>query len=169
MGEGLKKGKTGRQKGCIPWNKGKTGVYSEETLRKIGLPHKGVSPFEGHNWGPVKCKKCGKNHGIHPRIGTHDTPETLLKLSKIRTGRKLTPEWKENISLGFLHRAKETVRKLYNLPETAKFVPVSVSEHNFARRVLIEGKPGDGLISGWDEDIPEFKKEKRGIIRMVQE
>lgn len=29
--------KIGRQKGCIPWNKGKTGIYSQETIEKIRI------------------------------------------------------------------------------------------------------------------------------------
>lgn len=180
------KGKTGRQKGCIPWNKGKTGIYSKETLRKIGLAHIGKSPFEGHNWGPDKCKKCGKNHGIPPMTGTHFSPETCLKLSLVRRGRKLTEEWKKNIGLAmrasekfhyamYLYglarviTAMETVREMYDLPETAKFIPVSVSEHIFARRVLIQGKPGDGLISNWEENTPDWKKKEKSILRLIGE
>ena len=61
--------------------------------------------MKGHNWYGL-CKKCGKSHGKPPLLGTHASAETRLKQSKVRKGRKLTPEWKRNIRLAIVNSEK---------------------------------------------------------------
>lgn len=59
------------KKGCIPWNKGKTGIYSEETLRKIGtasigriLPDEHKKKIANSMKGKQNClgNKLSENH-----------------------------------------------------------------------------------------------------------
>jgi len=72
----LRKQWSNSHKGSIPWNKGRTGIYSEETLRKIA---------EG-----------GKNQkGIKKKPLTEDQKN---RISKTLIGRKLSKKHKENIS-----------------------------------------------------------------------
>lgn len=58
------------RKGCIPWNKGKTGLLSSETRAKIGKFH----------------------------LGKHRSDETKLKISIANKGRKLSPEHYEKFT-----------------------------------------------------------------------
>ena len=64
-----------------PWHKGRTGVYSQEALRKIGEKSKGRNI--------KKCDKCscfiGKTKG-------HDCIEIAKKISKKLTGRRIPKE-----------------------------------------------------------------------------
>jgi len=59
------------------WNEGKTGVYSEETLKKMSESHKGKTTW-------IK--------------GKHHTKETLKKMSDAKKGKSLSKEHKKNIS-----------------------------------------------------------------------
>ena len=90
--------KTEFKKDSIPWNKGKTGIYSEETLKRI---KEGVSKaLKGH---VVTEKTKGlisiANKGTIPWIqGLHHSKKTKLKLSKANRGEK-NHFWKGGISL----------------------------------------------------------------------
>ena len=61
-----------RKKGRIPWNKGKTGIYSEETKRKMGESNKG------------KIRMFSEEH--------------RKKLSEVLKGRTFSEEWRMKIS-----------------------------------------------------------------------
>ena len=52
---------TGKIKGRIPWNKGKIGVYTEETKKKISMSHRGKIVSE-----KTKEKLRQINKGKHP-------------------------------------------------------------------------------------------------------
>lgn len=58
---------------------------------------------KGHNYG--LCKKCGKNHGPHPRLGMHNSEEMKKKASKSLKGRTA---WNE----GLTKETDERVRKM---------------------------------------------------------
>lgn len=61
-------------KGRLVWNKGKTGVYSKETLEKMSKIHK------------------GKQMGIdNPFYKKHHSKETKLKMSKAKKGKHFLP------------------------------------------------------------------------------
>ena len=78
------------------WNKGKIGIYSEETKRKIGLCHKGKILSEENK------KKLIEGGGM---LGKHHSEETRKKLSEAQ---------KRNPSRGMLGKrhTKETCKKL---------------------------------------------------------
>ena len=85
------------RKGTVPWNKGKKGIYSEETLKKIKEAR--------------KLQPC-------PRKGKKARLETLEKMRKANIGKKLSIETKEKIRLsstGRKHRP-ESIEKLRNRP-----------------------------------------------------
>ena len=57
------------KKGHKPWNKGKTGVYSEEAKRKISEAMKGEN---------------------HPMYGKYHSEEAKRKMSEAKKGRKFS-------------------------------------------------------------------------------
>lgn len=69
----------------IPWNKGKKGIYSEETGRKhpmLGRHHSDATKQK------IREKRVGRYAGEnHPLWGTHRTIETKQKISQNRTGK----------------------------------------------------------------------------------
>ena len=66
-------GKTCFKKGIVPWNKGKTGVYSEERLQQISEQTKA---------------RLAKHH---PMNGKKHTPEAILKIKEARKNQKNLP------------------------------------------------------------------------------
>ena len=105
-----------------PWNKGKTGVYSKETIEKIKEKRKQQVIIHSQ----ATKEKIGKANKGKKRtqetkdklreinLGNKASQKTRSKLSKIRTGRKLSNETKKKI--GDAHRGKivsdETRKKL---------------------------------------------------------
>jgi len=86
-------------KGCVPWNKGKTDVFTKETLAKMSESAKGRIPWNKGNRG-----LCSK--------------ETLAKMSRIHKGKTLSPEHK-----AALHASNSgETHWLYNnpMPESMK-------------------------------------------------
>ena len=140
---------------------------SEETKRKISLA------------------KTGKLRSL----------ETRLKISKSLTGkpsklkgRKMSEEHKRKISEGltgkqhsFLHKLHislglkkhwltvrtTSLRKLYNLPGDVKFFPAKVTDHKFAREVLIEKAKS---YSYYEDNLREslYYYDKNGEVQLVQ-
>ena len=69
------------KKGQVPWNKGKTGIYSEETKRKIS------------------------------RKGSKQSEETKRKLSAVLKGYKHSPETRKNMRKAAQKRFANTKHK----------------------------------------------------------
>lgn len=67
--------------GLIPWNKGKTGVYSEETILKMKISLS--LAFSGEN-NPM----YGKTGEEHPAFGYKHTEESRKKISENQLGEK---------------------------------------------------------------------------------
>lgn len=65
-------------KGLIPWNKGKTGVYSDESLKKMSEARMGTVNSKETREKISKMRKKQKE----PRLGKHHSGETKKKISK---------------------------------------------------------------------------------------
>lgn len=110
-----------KAKGHIPWNKGKKGVYTQETLDKIGAASKGRIPNK-----ETRSKMSEAHMGRPPtNKGISHTPETIAKMSIASTGRKHSEESKEKIRQASLkHRhteeSKQKMREKRYSPESKK-------------------------------------------------
>lgn len=58
--------------------------------------------MKGHNWG--LCRKCGKDHGLHPRLGKPRSEESKKKMSESMKG---IPTWNKGLT-------KETDERVMN-------------------------------------------------------
>jgi hypothetical protein len=74
-------------KGSVPWNRGLTGIHSEESKKKISITHKGKKLSEEHK------KKIGTGNK-----GKIVSEETKKKMSELHKGKKHTEETKEKLS-----------------------------------------------------------------------
>lgn len=94
-------------KGCIPWNKGRTGVYSEETLKNWSIVRKGIKLSEATK------RKMSVNNGRY-WLGRKLTEEHKQKLSDVHKGVKLSEEHKRKIAAAGIGRicSEETRKKL---------------------------------------------------------
>lgn len=70
--------------GDTPWNKGKTGIYSEETLENNRKAHLGIAP---PNKGKSMSEKQKKILSII-KIGTHRSEKTKEKIGRFWKGKK---------------------------------------------------------------------------------
>jgi hypothetical protein len=92
-----------KRKGKSPWNKGKTGIYSEESLKKMSESSKGFIPW-------IKGKKViyseeTRKKLSHIRKRENLSEETLRKMSEIKKGKQAWNKGKKGIS-------EETRKKL---------------------------------------------------------
>ena len=84
------------RKGIAPWNKGKVGVYSEETLLRISQASKGRTFSEEARQKMSKARK-----GRAPwNKGVPHTEETKRRMSEASKGRRHSEETKQKISVG---------------------------------------------------------------------
>ena len=92
------------KKGCIPWNKGQTGIYSKETLRKISESGKGRKHSEDSKK-KISMALIGKKH----------SEESKRKMSENcnpwNTGKKHTMEHRKKQSDGIKNNLPNTVFK----------------------------------------------------------
>ena len=103
---------SGAKKGKSPWNKGKTNIYSEETLRKISearmgtkMPEKtrlkiserskGNKNMLGHKHSEKSKEKMSKSR---LKLGFCHTEETKKTISESHKGKKFTKEHKKKLS-----------------------------------------------------------------------
>lgn len=75
-------------RGHIPWNKGKTGIYSEDTLKIMSNNKKGIQLSDNHKFKISESNKGEKN----PMFGKHHSEESRKKISEARKGQ--TSYWK---------------------------------------------------------------------------
>ena len=120
-------------KGNIPWNKGKTDVYSKETKEamskttfkeghtpwnkgKTGIFSGDKNPFYGKQHSEKTKKKISEiNKGNTYCLGKYPSEETRLKMSKVRKGKQKgenNPAWKGGVTpLNNLIRKTEEYKK----------------------------------------------------------
>ena len=73
-------------KGQIPWNKGKTGVYSEETRKKMGIQKIGKKQSPEHIAALVKARK-GK-------VGFHNKGKKMSEEQKHKIQKTINLQYK---------------------------------------------------------------------------
>lgn len=103
------------KKGSMPWNKGKTGIYSEETKRKIG------DSTRGKQRNPEAVRKTAEANK-----GKHHTEEYKKRMSDFRkrnptsgmTGKHHSEETKKKMSE--IHKAKVTEEDRQKVSERIK-------------------------------------------------
>ena len=92
-------------KGRIPWNKGKTGIYSDEAIEKIRQGARG-----NHNRKGTHSSEETKEKIRESRKGSHASEETRAKMSRARRGRRHSEETKQRMSKSATER--EVVKRL---------------------------------------------------------
>ena len=163
VGGGLPPIMTGPQpklKGRLVWNKGKTGVYSEESKHKMSLARKG---------------KPAPNKGIP------HTEETKAKLSMLfqgqkspMDGKKHSPEAIEKIRLSKVGKlASEETRKKMSLIHSTRIRPPLNEQHKIRLSMLAKGKRwynnGKNSVFCYEGQQPEGYVLGRGNRKFVKE
>ena len=83
-----------KRKGKTPWNKGKTGIYSEEILKRNSEAHKGkTSPMKGRHHSEETRKRWSEIRKGMPshNKGKKMSEEQKRKISETRKLRKIVP------------------------------------------------------------------------------
>jgi hypothetical protein len=133
-------------KGHIPWNKGKTGIYSKETLKQMSEASKGIT-YGAANKGRIS-----------PFKDKHHSAETIIKMHESANGRwsKKSERKKQSIAkLGSIsgmkgkHHTEESKRKM--------------SERNEVRNMAIKRRMKDGTIK-----LVTFTEDKDVKIRRLE-
>ena len=97
----------GFKKGLIPWNKDKTGIFSEETLQKMSDASKGKHPLTEFKKGNIPWNK---NLTIEdPRVKSWN--EKCVKTQKQLYAEGEISPWNKNIKTGFLSKNPEETRE----------------------------------------------------------
>ena len=100
-------------KGQIPWNKGKTGIFSEEALRKIGKASKGNRHGLGYCHTKETRRKMSKaRKGNQRALGCRHTEEMNKKKSKITRCRWQDPEYVRRLQIAMHTKPNRAERKL---------------------------------------------------------
>ena len=91
--------KYGFQKGCITWNKGKTDIYSKDTLKQMSEIKKGKPIWnKGLKTGLIPKSAFKKGHKpVHTLLGKHLSMEHKRKISEANKGEK-SKSWKGGIT-----------------------------------------------------------------------
>lgn len=109
-----RKKKSEQMKGKIPWNKGKHGIYSEETLEKLRNAAKNQI-----------CSEETRKKMSVARTGKKRSEETKRKMSIAHKGKKLSPESIKKMSETLKNKPKikniDLFNKLVNDPDIINF------------------------------------------------
>jgi len=120
-------------RGQIPWNKGKTDIYTEETLKQMSDSHKGKPTWNsGLTMDEDWCKKSANAHK-----DCKHTPETRAKMSESHSGSKHW-NWKDGISYNpysktFNFEFKEYIRNKF---ERKCFICNKTEEEHTTRMII---------------------------------
>lgn len=113
--------------GNVPWNKGKTGCFSQETLLSMGKDKRGkASPFRGR-----KHSAAAKEKNRNSKLGKTLSVETKARISAANKGRSLSDEHKAKLSgtnnpfFGKKH-SSDAIRRISEGVRKAKAIRVEV-------------------------------------------
>ena len=120
-------------KGQVPWNKGKTEIYSEESKRKISEANKGNTTWLGKHHTEESKRKMSLAHK-----GKHSSPKTEFKKGMIPWNKGKSPS-KESIE----KRRKTMKERYYSNPEA---------------RLKFKKKMSNAQKKVWAN--PEYKKQR---------
>jgi len=166
--EETKRKQSEAKKGLVPWNKGKTEVYSEESLKKMSISQKKntSSHFKKGKQNTMFGKKGKKN----PMFGKTLSKEARQKISLANTGRKHSKESRKNMSLGQKgKKLSETAKK--NISESKKgkknpmFGKTGKDNPFFGRHHTEEVKRQKSIQSKEFANRPEVKEAQREVLR----
>lgn len=166
------------RKGNIPWNKGKTGIYSEETRKKLSEAHKGKHPSEEtirKRSMALKGKKRSdevKRKISEANKGKKRSEELKRKMSEARKGKHISEETRE--------KHKESWNKLWSNPQLRKNYSETMKNtlsNPEVRKKLIESHKGQipwctgkklseehkKNLSLSHKGIPTWNKDKKGL------
>jgi len=107
------------KKGQTPWNKGKKGIYSEETRRKMSESRKGKPSW---NKGGKNPKMSGENH---PMFGKHLPEETRRKISEAKKG---SPSPRKGVKVSEETRRKQSFSQLKRFSKTEEIKKISKAQ-----------------------------------------
>lgn len=78
-----------KRRGCIPWNKGKTGVYTEEQIKRFSETRKNATTSETIK----KIKFARAKQDMSWRHDWHPSDEARQKMRESHLGKKHTEDW----------------------------------------------------------------------------
>lgn len=152
-----------KAKQLVPWNKGKTGVYTDETRQRISESQKGKpGPNKGKKLGPMSAEQKAKLSAAHKGLNTWSKgskrgPYSEEHRKKISEGLK---GLRKGISTG--PRSEETKAKISGTRKGYKWVckpweqPKQVSPIEYEAYITNGWSPGkiiviDGKAHKWDK------------------
>lgn len=108
------------KKGCIPWNKGKKGIYSGNRFHPKGMlgKHHGEETKKKISESKIGSKNPNKSGEKNSFFGKHHSLETRQRWSKMRKGKMawnkgkgeyLTPEMRAKVIVATLHTQKSKI------------------------------------------------------------
>ena len=102
------------------WSKGKTGIFSKETLQRMSDARKGV------RWSEEAKKRMSETRSgeNHPLYGKRHSEESKEKMSIAHKGKKLSSEHKRNLSLAKL--GNQNAKGLKHTPEVRRRISKSL-------------------------------------------
>jgi len=138
-----------KNKGRVPWNKGKTGIFSEESLKKISESSKGNTHSRGRILSEehkIKISEANKGHEV--------SQETRDKIGKANKGKIISVEQRKKIS----ESAKNRI--VWNKGKKTGQVPWNKGKTNvYSEEILNKMKIGSQLsISKIKEKYSFFSK-----------
>lgn len=149
----------------IPWNKGKTNIYTEETKFKMGSSFRGKHHSEETK---KKMSETQKRIGNKPKL----TPEVRLKMSLAKKGKpsfwkgkKFSEESKKKLSLAHLgkNHTKETKNKIGNKVRELQNKRVKEGKHNWWQG----GKSFEEYTTSWTKTLKLSIRERDNFTCQV--
>ena len=166
--EETRKKQSEAKKGIIPWNKGKTEVYSEESLKKMSLSQK--QNTSSHFRKGIENPMFGKTGKKNPMFGKTLSKEARQKISLANTGRKFSEESRKKMSLSQKgKKLSDTAKKNISEAKKGKKNPMYGKKGKdnpfFGRHHTEEVRKQKSIQSKEFANRPEVKEAQREVLR----